>query len=152
MLFTLLNERSFQEMMNRHISDTLLYLLENDQPFGLLCNLKYVTFDPPLPEEIYNNLNDITLFMIAGYTFESFTIEDDFLFFEAGFGTQNFGSLVSMPLLAILQLLVEETPIFINMAQPITNFELEDDEKDTGIKNSLENFLNNPENKKFLKK
>jgi len=151
MLFTLLNERSFQKMMNRHITDTLFYLLDNDQPFGLLCNLKYVTFDPPLPEDIYSALNDVTLFMIAGYTFESFSVEDDFLFFEAGFGSQNFGSLVSMPLLAILQLLVEETPILINMAQPITNFEIED-EKDSGIKNSLENFLNNPENRKFLKK
>jgi len=151
MLFTLLNERDFQEMMNRHILDTLSYLLNNEQPFGLLCNLKYVTFEPHLPEDIYNALNDVTLFMIAGYTFESFTIENDYLSFEAGFGPQNFGSLVSMPLLAILQLIVEETPILINMAQPITNFSIED-EQNSGVKNSLENFLNNPENKKFLKK
>lgn len=55
-----------------------------------------------------------------------------------------------MPVLAILQLLVEETPILINMAQPMTNFKTE--EQNSGVKSSLENFLNNPENKKFLKK
>jgi len=36
------------------------------------------------------------------------------------------------------------------MAQPMTNPKKK--EQDLGIKNSLENFLNNPENRKFLKK
>jgi len=150
MLIDMIKERQFQEIMDAHIKDVLFYLLESDQPFGLLCNLKYVTFDPPLPEDLSDLLQEVTLFMIAGYTFESFEIEDDIVFFEAGFGPQNFGSVVSMPVLAILQLLVEETPILINMAQPMTNFKTE--EEDSGIKSSLENFLNNPENRKFLKK
>jgi len=146
----MIKEREFQEIMDAYIKDVLFYLLESDQPFGLLCNLKYVTFDPPLPEDLSELLQEVTLFMIAGYTFESFEIEGDILFFEAGFGPQNFGSVVSMPVLAILQLLVEETPILINMAQPMTNFKTE--EEDSGVKSSLENFLNNPENRKFLKK
>jgi len=150
MLIDMIKEREFQEIMDAYIKDVLFYLLESDQPFGLLCNLKYVTFDPPLPEDLSELLQEVTLFMIAGYTFESFEIEGDILFFEAGFGPQNFGSVVSMPVLAILQLLVEETPILINMAQPMTNFKTE--EEDSGVKSSLENFLNNPENRKFLKK
>jgi len=113
----MIKEQEFQEMMEAHIKDMLLYLLESDQPFGLLCNLEQVSFDPPLPEEIAQALQEITLFMIAGYTFESFEIEEHTLFFEAGFGPQNFGSVVSMPALAVLQILVEETPILINMAQ-----------------------------------
>jgi len=150
MLIDMIKERQFQEMMDAHINDLLFYLLESNQPFGLLCNLKYVTFDPPLPEDLSDLLQEVTLFMIAGYTFESFEIDGDMIFFEAGFGPENFGSVVSMPTLAILQLLVEETPVLINMAQPMTNFKAE--EEDSGVKSSLENFLNNPENKKFFKK
>ena len=150
MLIDMIKEREFQEIMDTHIKDILFYLLESDKPFGLLCNLKYVTFDPPLPDDLSDLLQEATLFMIAGYTFESFEIEDDTIFFEAGFGPQNFGSIVSMPVLAILQLLVDETPILINMTQPMINFKKK--ETDPGIKNSLENFLNNPENRKFLKK
>jgi len=100
MLIDMIKDSEFQEMMDTHIKDVLFYLLESDQPFGLLCNLKYVTFDPPLPEDISDLLQEVTLFMIAGYTFESFEIEDNMLFFEAGFGPQNFGSVVSMPVLA----------------------------------------------------
>ncbi len=148
MLIDMIKHPEFQEIMEAHIKDMLAYFLENDQPFGLLCNLEYVTFDPPLPDEIVQNLNEVTLFMIAGYTFESFEFDEHTLTFEAGFGPQNFGSFVSMPILAVLQLLVEETPVLINMARPM----LEYPEKEEGIKNSLENFLSNPENRKFLKK
>jgi len=148
MLIDMIKHQEFQEIMEAHIKDMLAYFLENDQPFGLLCNLEYVTFDPPLPDEIVQNLNEVTLFMIAGYTFESFEFDEHTLYFEAGFGPQNFGSLVNMPILAVLQLLVEETPVLINMARPM----LEYPEKEEGIKNSLENFLSNPENRKFLKK
>ncbi|WP_300364651.1 hypothetical protein [Hydrogenimonas sp.] len=150
MLIDMIKEQEFQEMMEAHIKDMLLYLLESDQPFGLLCNLEQVSFDPPLPEEIAQALQEITLFMIAGYTFESFEIEEHTLFFEAGFGPQNFGSVVSMPALAVLQILVEETPILINMAQPMVDYKMEKEEP--GVKSSLESFLSNPENRKFLKK
>ena len=150
MLIDMVKEEEFQEMMEAHLRDMMGYLLDSEQPFGLLCNLEHVTFDPPLPEEIATNLQDLTLFMIAGYTFESFAIDEDRPFFEAGFGPQNFGSVVSMPLLAVLQVLVEETPILINMAQPRPDHRLK--QADSGIQSSLETFLSNPENRKFFKK
>ena len=148
MLIDMIKESDFQEMMEAHLKDMLLYMLESDQPFGLLCNLEHVTFDPPLPEELAQALQEVTLFMIAGYTFESFEIEEHTLFFEAGFGPQNFGSIVSMPILAVLQILVEETPVLINMAQPRVALTQEQ----PGGKSSLESFLSNPENQKFFKK
>ena len=150
MFIDLIKENGFQQIMEAHIQEILAYLLEHEQPFGLLCHLEYVAFDPPLPEEVAQNLNDVTLFMIAGYTFESFEFDEHTLFFEAGFGPRNFGSVVSMPLLAVLQLLVEETPILINMARPMADYK-EKREK-SGIQSSMETFLSNPENKKFLKK
>jgi hypothetical protein len=147
----MIKEQEFQEIMEVHIKDMLFYLLENNQPFGLLCNLQHVTFDPPLPKEIASQLQEISLFMISDYTLETFEVEEHTIFFEAGFGPQNFGSVVSMPILAILQLLVEETPILINMAQPMIEFKPKKEES-SGIQNSLESFLSNPENRKFLKK
>ncbi|WP_457595892.1 hypothetical protein [Hydrogenimonas sp.] len=151
MLIDMIKEEEFQDLMEGHIKDMLAYLLEHDQPFGLLCNLQYVTFDPPLPEEIAQNLKEVTLFMIAGYTFESFEFDEHTLYFEAGFGPQNFGSVVNMPILAVLQLLVEETPLLLNMARPRPRHP-EKGVSDEGVKNSLQTFLSNPENRKFLKK
>ena len=151
MLIDMIKEPQFQEMMESHIVETLHYLLDREQPFGILCNLEYVAFDPPLPEEIAANLREVTLFMIAGYTFESFEIEGHAIVFEAGFGPDNFGSVVSMPILAVLQVLVEETPILLNMAQPRPEIP-EPETEDEGVKSSLESFLSNPENRKFLKK
>jgi hypothetical protein len=150
MLIDMIKHAEFQEMMEAHIKDMLAYFLENEQSFGLLCNLEYVAFDPPLPEEIARNLNEVTLFMIAGYTFESFEFDEHTLFFEAGFGPQNFGSVVSMPILAVLQLLVEETPVLINMARPMADYR--EKREASGIQSSMETFLSNPENRKFLKK
>ncbi|NPA29500.1 MAG: hypothetical protein GXO33_04875 [Epsilonproteobacteria bacterium] len=152
MLIDMIKEPRFQEMMEVHIKEVFDYLLAYDQPFGLLCNLEYVTFDPPLPEEIAQGLREVTLFMIAGYTLESFEYDGHTLSFEAGFGPQNFGSVVAMPILAVLQLTVEETPILLNMARPFPPDYTTNREKESGIKNSLESFLNNPENRKFLKK
>ena len=150
MLIDMIKDPEFQEMMEAHIRDMILYMLESNQPFGILCNLEHVTFDPPLPEDLAQVLQEVTLFMIAGYTFESFQIEEHTLFFEAGFGAQNFGSVVSMPILAVLQVLVEETPLLINMAQPMLEYRTEREE--SGVQSSLETFLSNPENRKFLKK
>ena len=149
MLIDLVKEREFQEMMEAHIKDMLIYFLETEQPFGLLCNLEHVTFDPPLPSDLAAMLQDVTLFMIAGFTFESFEVEEHTLFFEAGFGPENFGSVVSMPILSVFQLLVEETPLLVNMARPPAKRE---EERESGVKSSLETFLSNPENRKFFKK
>ena len=152
MLIDMIKHEPFQRLMERHIEETMAYLIEREQPFGLLCNLEYVRFDPPLPDELAANLNEVTLFMIAGYTLETFRVDDHTLSFEAGFGPQNFGSVVSMPTLATLQLLVEDTPILLNMARPFLRTATAKTPSREGLKNSLQSFLSNPENRKFLKK
>jgi hypothetical protein len=84
---------------------------------------------------------------LSGYTFESAKIDKGYFVFEAGFGSENFGATVSVPLLAIKQLFVEEHPIVINLAEPLLAQKKEDK-----VQNSMEALLNNPENKKLLKK
>ena len=96
----------------------------------------------------------MTLFFLAGYTYETARLEEGYLIFEAGFGSDNIGSVVSVPLSAIMQIIVDETPIFISLASPkavkSTQTNLKEKDND-GVENSMAAFLSNPENAKFNK-
>ncbi|SFV51100.1 FIG00469468: hypothetical protein [hydrothermal vent metagenome] len=153
MLEKIIQDRDFCRLMKRNIQDLIILFFEKEQNFGLLCKIEDISFSPELPEEISDAFGALTLFFLAGYTFETARIENEMLIFEAGFGSDNFGSIVSVPLLSIVQLIVDETPVFINLA-----IEIEEDEEDmreeadlNGIENSMASFLSNPENSKFLK-
>ncbi len=153
MLINILNDDEFALLMQRHIEEMLVYLFEHDQHFGILCRIENLDFDPPLPEHITSQFHPMTLFFLAGYTYDSARIEENMLIFEAGFGEENIGSFVTVPLLSIVQVIVDETPIFINHAvykevAPKTEQEPSPD----GIENSMAALMANPENRKFLKK
>ena len=154
MLESLIEDRDFAKMMKKHMQELMILFFQKEQNFGILCKIEDVSFHPPLPEEIFSDFRSLTLFFLAGYTFETARLEDDMLIFEAGFGSENFGSVVSVPLLSILQIIVDETPVMINLAvesnEPVVESEKNMDDK--GIKNSMASFLSNPENSKFLKK
>jgi len=143
-----LETSKYKELMKEHILATVEYLFDANQEFGIACEISAVNFNPELPSELKSSLPEVTLFMLANYSFESASIDSHTISFEAGFGTDNFGALVSIPLLAIKQLFVSEYPILINIASP--KEELEEEE----IKNidSMSALLNNPENAKLLKK
>ena len=88
------------------------------------------------------------LFVLSGYTFQSAKVEEGIFSFEAGFGSENFGSTVSIPLLAIKQLFVGDTPVVINHAEVAAKVI----SKEISTQSSMDVLLNNPKNKKFLKK
>ncbi|MDK9693271.1 MAG: hypothetical protein OEL19_03345 [Sulfurimonas sp.] len=152
MLESIIEDKKFASVMQKNIENLLFYLFEKDQYFGILCKIEHITFDPPLPKEISTEFRSMTLFFLAGYTFETANIIDNDLVFEAGFGAENFGSIVTVPLRAIVQIIVDETPLLINLA----NYKKEKKEvkhaDNGGIENSMASFLSNPENSKFLKK
>lgn len=153
MLFNIVKNESFGQIMRSHIQELLIYLFEQEQNFGILCKIDQLTFDPELPKNITDEFRPMTLFFLAGYTFESARIDDDRLIFEAGFGNENIGSFVSVPLLSIMQIIIDETPIFVNLATPDSRQEINHQPKsDEGVKNSMSAFLANPENDKFIKK
>ncbi len=149
MLHFALSDEKFCDIMQEHIQELLEYLLSKGVNFSILVNVSEIDFQPPLPDEIRNTFKLTTMFILAGYTFESTIIDDGVVSFEAGFGVDNFGSLVSIPLLAILQIIVEETPIFINLSIPSSVKKVKKQKK--GIKKSMDALLSNPENKKLLK-
>jgi len=144
-----LETQEFKDLMQEHILKTIEYMFNSNQEFGIACEVSNVSFTPTLPIEISESLPEITLFMLANYSFESSRVDDDFLSFEAGFGSENFGALVEIPLLAIKQLFVGEYPILMNIAtiSLITIPKEQEEEVD-----SMSALLNNPENAKLLKK
>jgi len=149
MLQSVLSDPIFSHEMKRHVKKTLEILLQNGTNFSILTNVAEISFEPDLPEEISSTFKPITMFVLAGYTFESCVVDEWGISFEAGFGSDNYGSLVSVPLLSVLQVIVDETPILINLS-----VEVEERPKPTskGVKRSMEALLSNPENEKLLKK
>ncbi len=152
MLYDIIKNQEFGQLMQMHIQGLLIHLFDANQNFGVLCKIDQLSFDPELPEEISREFRAMTLFFLAGYTFETARLEGEYLFFEAGFGADNYGSMVSVPLLSIMQVIIDETPVFVNLAEP-SSMVLEKDveEKESGVKNSMASFLSNPENSKFKK-
>lgn len=151
MLENVIDEMGFAKIMNKSIEDIIIHFFELEQNFGILCKIEEVEFNPALPQDINAEFRPLTLFFLAGYTFETARIEDGMLIFEAGFGGANIGSVVTLPLLSIMQIIVDETPIFINLSvykEPLGSVEAEETQ---GVQNSMASFLNNPENSKFLK-
>ncbi len=151
MLYEMIKNEGYMNLMRKHIQELILFLFEQEQNFGILCRVEHLTFEPPLPESIRNDFRPMTLFFLAGYTFESARLDNNALIFEAGFGEENIGSFVQVPLLSIMQVIVDETPIFVNLASPKETVSNQPAKKENGIENSMASFLSNPENQKFIK-
>jgi len=150
MTINLLQTPEYRALIQTHIFETIKYLFNKNQEFALACEVKYITFTPELPSEIKESFDDTVLFILSGFTFESAQLNEEYFSFEAGFGSDNFGSTVSVPLLAIKQLFVGDNPIVINLANPVIESEKKK-EASASKKSSMEALLKNPENKKLLK-
>ena len=155
MTINLFQTAEYRTLMQEHLFKTISYLFDKEAEFALACDIKYVNFNPPLPREIIEGFHDTVLFILSGYTYETATVDGHYLAFEAGFGEENFGSEVTVPLLAIRQIFTGETPILINLAHPapgIGDPKEKNRLRNTPKKSSMEALLSNPENKKLLKK
>jgi len=133
----------FREIQREHLYRIVSFLLEQGMEFAVAAEVEYMSFDPELPSEIRERFAPISLFVLSNYTFESATVDEEALYFEAGFGEQDFGSRVTLPLLAIRQIVVGEYPIAVNIAEPLPS---------PAPERSMEALLSNPENLKLLKK
>jgi hypothetical protein len=137
--------------MQRHIEELIIHFFQIEQNFGILCKIEDAQFEPSLPDDIVSEFRPLTLFFLAGYTFETAHIQDNHLIFEAGFGSDNFGSLVSVPLVSIMQIIVDETPVMINLATRKPEPKQKKVSNQKGVENSMASFLSNPENSRFVK-
>ena len=146
MTLDLLHTDTYRTIMRRHLYDVVAYLLENDQDFAVAADVDAMHFDPPLPRSITQRFDEVALFVLVGYTFQSAWLDEEHLYFEAGFGTEDVAAAVSLPLLAMRQVFVGEYPIAINVASqaPFRSSEQQPANR------SMEALLRNPENRRFL--
>jgi hypothetical protein len=146
-MVNLSNDKDFLNILEKNCKDILTYLVEKKIAFNIASMFNYITFNPELPNRILSKLphREVIIFAIAYYSLESAYIENNCFNFEAGFGDENFGSLVSMPLDTLIHITVDEEIIFIN------NYSCNKTDIENKEKKSMNKFLSNPKNKKFLK-
>lgn len=164
MTINLFQTKEYKALIAEHILKTITYFFEKQQEFSVACEVKHIEFSPELPHDIQENFDEVVLFIVSGYTYESASIDDHYFSFEAGFGSDNFGSTVSIPLLAIKQIFIGENPIVFNLAEhndikPSSMDTRKSSMKDSteapmnaSMKASMKSLLNNPENKKLLQR
>ena len=140
-----INTKEYKQILKENMLNILGLLLDKNQEFNIVCEVKNISFNPTLPQDILDTFNDVVMFVISGYTFNTVTINSNHISFETGFGVDNFGSTLTIPILALKQIMVEDYPILINSSEYITK-----DNKP--IKSSMEALMSNPKNRKLLKK
>ena len=133
----------FQELIQNHCKEQINFFISKGIDFSVVANISNITFDPELPNSIKDNLSKFSLFTLAGYTFQSAYIKEESLFFEAGFGKDNFGSLVQIPFSSIFQIIKNDNIVFINISATLENIDKNPKNKSMNV------FKKNPNNSRF---
>ena len=144
MINNILEDVEYKDLVSVQIKDTMNYLVEKSEEFAITANIDAVSFNPELPKATKEQLAKFSLFILKNYTYSTIAIDETHISFEAGFGSENFGSTVKIPFHAIFQIVVDESILFVNSVATIDKF------NETVTKeNSFNIFKNNPNNKRF---
>jgi len=146
MIKDIIENEDYKLLVSKQIKETMQYLIQSDEEFAVTANIKGITFNPELPDSIYSQLSAFSLFILANYTYSTLELDDNYIYFEAGFGKENFGSLVKIPYNAIFQIIVDESILFVNSTATVKNF-FSKKEQDT---KSFNAFKNNPNNDNLI--
>lgn len=143
MITDIIENENYKDLVSKQIVETIEFLLEEDQEFSITANIEPIEFDPELPETIKEQLPRYSLFILSNYTYTTIELNDKNISFEAGFGNENFGSTVKIPIHSIFQIIVDESILYINSVATVDKFNSNQKQK------SLNVFKSNPSNKKF---
>jgi hypothetical protein len=143
MIKDIIENEEYKNLVEKQIKENILFLLQKNQEFSITANIEPITFTPELPKVIKDQMHKFSLFILSNYTYTTVQIDDNYISFEAGFGNENFGSVVKIPLYAIFQIIIDESILYINSVATVEKFN--SDLK----KNSFNIFKSNPNNKKF---
>ena len=143
MITDIIENEEYKNLVCKQIRETIDFLLDNNQEFSITANIDGITFTPELPSSIKDQLAKFSLFVLSNYTFTTVEIDDAFISFEAGYGSENFGSVAKIPLHSVFQIVVDESILYINSVATVDKFNKNQEE------NSMNVFKNNPNNKKF---
>lgn len=145
MIKNIIENEEYKDLVEKQIKENILFLLEKNQEFSITANIEPITFTPELPTVIKSHMNKFSLFILSNYTYTTIQIDDEYMSFEAGFGNENFGSVVKLPLYAIFQIIVDESILYLNSVATVEKFNY------IKKRSSFDVFKNNPNNKKFDK-
>lgn len=143
MITNIIENDEYKDLVSKQIVETIEFLLEQSQEFSITANIESIEFNPELPVTIKDQLAKYSLFILSNYTYTTINLNDKFLSFEAGFGSENFGSTVKIPIHSIFQIVVDESILYINSVATVDKFNKDPKQKSMNI------FKNNPNNKKF---
>jgi len=156
------NTTEYKILNEKYIFDTIDYLFKHNQFFDIICLYDAISFTPELPQSLTQTFKEqgYIHLSVSKYTFESAILTEEKLSIEAGFGEENIGSVINIPLLAIKQIMVGRAIILVNIAEPIQfdvptfikNDTISTKPKKVDTKKSMEALLKNPENQKLIKK
>ncbi|RDU56391.1 hypothetical protein CQA49_01650 [Helicobacter sp. MIT 00-7814] len=154
-----LKNPQLQKLLIKHAKEILALLVQEGISFSILCDISKTHFDPSLPEDIAKDIDELSLFVLAGYTFESIEFETHCISFEAGFGSQNFGSVVSIEYEGVVQILLQdpqllqEVSLFVNVGNSklYNKLETSEEEIEEGLEHSFLALASNPANFHLLK-
>jgi len=152
MVSMVLEDEQFKDLSIRHIKDIINYLLEKNIEFDITARVEAIDFNPELPSAIFAKLNEFSMFSLSNYTYTTIEIDDEHISFEAGFGEENIGSIVKIPYIAIFQIIIDESVLYINPFSDglSSNQKQEKGQKDLSV--SMQAILSNPKNKNIFKK
>lgn len=114
MITDVIEDISYKNLVENQIFEVIEYLINKDQEFSVTANINGVQFNPEIPSAISDNFSQFTLFSLKNYTYDTLVLTESSISFEAGFGAENFGSMVTIPLYAIFQIVIDESILFIN--------------------------------------
>ena len=143
MITDIIENEEYKNLVCKQVKETIEFLLDSNQEFSITANIEGMVFNPELPKPIKDQLAKFSLFILSNYTYSTIEINDDFLTFEAGYGSENFGSVAKVPLHCVFQIVVEESILYINSVATVDKFNKNKEQ------NSMNVFKNNPNNKKF---
>lgn len=143
MINDIIENEEYKLLVEKQIKENILFLLKKNQEFSITANIQPITFNPELPNVIKEQMHKFSLFILSNYTYTTVQVDDENLSFEAGFGSENFGSVVKIPLHAIFQIIVDESILYLNSVATVDKFNA------NLKKNSFDVFKKNPNNKKF---
>lgn len=146
MVSEVIESNDFKNLMIKQIYEMINFLLEKNSEFAITVNVQGATFSPALPSSIEKKLSKFSLFVLSNYTYTTIKIDNQIMSFEAGFGSENFGSTVTIPLESIFQIVIEDSILLIN---PVATVEKFNNGSKASLHKSLNVFKTNPNNKKF---
>jgi len=138
-------------MLEGQIFEVIEYLINKNEEFSITANIKGVSFNPEIPESISENFSHFTLFTLSNYTYETIILTEQSITFEAGFGSENFGSVVTVPLYAIFQIVIDESILFLNPTATVEKyFQKQEIIEEDQSSRSMNAFTMNSKNKDLL--